>query len=211
MATTDTQTAADVAAAASAAQTAATQAAAAANQAASAASTATQAAQQTGAGQTDVSAGYRSGGAEVTSDVGQAEAYLLNMKHRADQTMENDALLRQVALEGLRRSNRNAEDFDQSLRTIATQSLQSAVSLQNRVSNKAADHDARLQHYAESEVSRTVREGDLATDREWNVNETDALSANIIASLAKNPVFQDSIAGSVAAAVAAALSKKPAA
>jgi len=222
MALGDAQTAAEVAAASVAAQTAATQATAAANQAASAASTATQAAQQTGAGQTDVSAGYRSGGAEVTSDVGQAEAYLLNMKHRVDQTLENDALLRQVAFESLRRSNRNAEDFDQTLRHLATQSLQSAVSLQNRVSNgstdldtrikqNAVDHDGRVRATTESDLSENIRVGKVADDRTWNVNETDAISATLISAMVKNPVFQDAIAGAVAAAVAAAVSNKPSA
>lgn len=151
---------------------------------------------QSGAGQTDVASGYRSSGAEVTSDIGQSEAYILNMKKLVADELDHAANLRAVAADSIGRRARNAEDFDQQLRNLAQQSLTNAVSLQSRVTQKSVDHDARLQHYAESEVARTVREGDLATDRQWNIDE-------VSAAIAKNPVFQDAIAGAVAAAVAA--------
>lgn len=163
--------------------------------------TATQAGSATGVGQTDVAAGYRSSGAEVTSDIAQAEAYIVNMKKLVADELDHAANLRSVAAEAIGRRSRNAEDYDQTLRSLAQQSLQNAVSLQNRVSNKSVDHDARLHNYSEGEISRTVRHSDLAIDRQWNVDEVAEL-------VAKTPVFLDAIAAAVASGVAKAVSKE---
>lgn len=190
---------------AAAAQTAATQAAAAANAAQAAASTATQAASQTGAGQTDVSGAYRSSGAEVTSDVGQAEAYLLNMKKLVADELDHAANLRASAADSIGRRAKNADDFDGQLRAVALQAVQNAVQASQRINADSIDSKVRLQHYAESEVARTVRHSDLAIDRQWNVDEVAEL-------VAKTPVFLDAISGAVAAGVAKAISEtKPAA
>jgi len=166
----------------------------------------------TGANQAGVGASSQGAGADVGMDIGQTEAYTVNMKKLVADELDHAANLRSVALEALRRSQRNAEDYDQTLRNIATQSLQSAVTLQNRVSNgstdldtrikqNSVDHDGRVRGIVEGEVSRTVRHSDLAIDRQWNIDE-------VSASIAKNPVFQDAIAGAVAAAVAAATASK---
>lgn len=133
----------------------------------------------TGSQQAEVGAGYRSAGAEVTSDVGQAENYI-------------DALVRKT---------RNAEDFDQAVRAVELQAVANAQALANRVNNLSVDHDNRVRALQEGEISRTVRHSDLAIDRHWNVDEVAAL-------VAKTPVFQDAIAGAVASAVAAVVADK---
>ena len=163
-----------------------------------------QRAAQSGAGQTDVAAGYRSSGAEVTSDVGQAEAYIINMKKLVADELDHAANLRAAAADSNGRRGTAGSDFDAALRSIATQALQNAVQSSQRINADSIDHKVRLQHYAESEVARTVRHSDLAIDRQWNVDEVAQL-------IAKTPVFLDAIAGAVASGVAKAVSEKPAA
>ena len=174
---------------------------------------------QTGAGQAGVGAAQQTAQAETGMDIGQAEAYTVNLKSLVDEHLTHSTNLRAVALESLRRSNRNAEDYDQTLRNLAQQSLQSAVTLQNRIANgstdldtrikqNAVDHDGRVRVVSEVDLSENARVGKIASDRSWNVNETDAISATLIAAMVKNPVFQDAIAGAVAAAVAAAIKKE---
>lgn len=160
-------------------------------------SQASQAGAQTGVGQTDAAAGHRSSGAETTSDIGQAESYTINLKKLTADELDHATNLRDAAT----RRIRNAEDHDQQLRNLAMQSIQNAVNLQNRVNTLSVDHDSRVRAFQEGEVSRTVRHSDLAIDRQWNIDEVAAL-------IAKNPIFQDAIAGTVAAAVAAAMKTK---
>lgn len=119
---------------------------------------------QTGTTQAGAGSLYRSAGAEVTSDIGQAEAYVINLKK-----LVADEL-----------------DHASNLRAIALQALQNAVTLQNRVQNLSVDHDSRLRNFAEGEVSRTVRHSDLAIDRQWNIDEVAmaAISAAIAQAVA---------------------------
>ena len=133
----------------------------------------------TGAQQTEVGAGYRSSGAEVTSDIGQSENYIGQLVRAAG----------------------NTGDFDQAVRAIELQGVANAQALANRVNNLSVDHDTRIRALQEGEVSRTVRHSDLAIDRQWNVDEVAQL-------VAKTAVFQDAIAGAVAAAVAAVVTTK---
>jgi hypothetical protein len=159
----------------------------------------------TGVAQTDAGATQRAATvqAESVTDVGQGEAYILNMKKLVADELDHASNLRAAAADSIGRRSRNAEDYDQTLRHLAQQSLQSAVSLQSRIVNDSVDHKVRLQHYAESEVARTVRHSDLAIDRQWNVDEVAEL-------VAKTPVFLDAIAGAVAAGVAKAVAEKQA-
>lgn len=139
----------------------------------------------TGSQQAEVGAGYRSAGAEVTSDIGQAEAYITNMKRLVASELDFDSALRSVALQSIQGA-------------VARDNLvqNNALTLSNRVNNLSVDHDSRIRAFQEGEISRTVRHSDLAIDRQWNIDEVAAL-------VAKTPVFQDAIAGAVAAAVAA--------
>jgi len=123
------------------------------------------------------------------------------MKKLVADELDHASNLRAAAADSIGRRSRNAEDYDQTLRNMAQQSLQSAVSLQSRIVNDSVDHKTRLQHYAESEVARTVRHSDLAIDRQWNVDEVAEL-------VAKTPVFLDAIAGAVAAGVAKAVAEQ---
>ena len=172
---------------------------------------ASQSASQTGAAQggvqTDAGAGYRSSGAESISDIGQAEAYISQLKRLIAMELNRDA----VALTSHQRHERNAEDFDHSLRQTALQAVQNAVVLQNRVNNSSADldvrvknlsvdHDSRVRALQEGELARTVRHSDLAIDRQWNIDEVAEL-------VAKTPVFLDAIAGAVASGVAKAMAE----
>lgn len=165
---------------------------------------------QTGVGQADVAAGYRSAGAETTSDIGQAEAYGINMKKLVADELDHAANLRSIAAEAIGRRSRNAEDYDHALRQTAIQAVQNAVTLSNRVNNSSADmdlrvkslsidHDSRVRALQEGELARTVRHSDLAIDRQWNIDE-------VAASIAKNPVFQDAVAAAVVAALAVSTS-----
>ena len=142
-------------------------------------STTASAGSATGAQQTEVGSGYRSAGAEVTSDIGQAENYI-------------GQLIRESQTSG---------DYDNAVRAIELQGVANAQALANRVNNLAIDHDTRVRALQEGEISRTVRHSDLAIDRQWNVDEVAQL-------VAKTAVFQDAIAGAVAAAVAAVVSAK---
>jgi len=179
---------------------AAEQAAASARAAADAAQAATATSASQGGQQTDVGAGYRSSGAEVTSDIGQAEAYMLNMKRLVAMELNRDSASQNM----VQRRERNGEDHDQNLRQLTVQLMQGAVSLQGRVNNLAISHDGRIRAFQEGEVARTVRNSDLAIDRQWNVDEVAEL-------VAKTPVFLDAIAGAVAAGVAKAMTvEKPA-
>ena len=77
--------------------------------------------------------------AESVTDVGQGEAYLLNMKRLVASELNYDAFLNGQA----QRIVAGAITFDGQLQTLALQSLQNAITLQNRVNNNAIDSDGR--------------------------------------------------------------------
>jgi len=77
----------------------------------------------------------------------------------------------------------DAQSHFNTQQTIATQALQNAVETANMVSKQA------------------VRHGDLAIDRQWNVDEVAQLVAQV-------STFKDAIAAAVAAAVNEALKAK---
>lgn len=72
------------------------------------------------------------------------------------------------------------------LNNLATQALQNAIETANMVSKQA------------------VRHADIAIDRQWNVDEQGYQAGDIL----RDVTFKDAIAGAVAAAVAAVVSKK---
>ena len=200
--TTPAETASDVAASQAGAQTGAAQA--------GAGTAAQQAGAQTGQGQASTGAAYQSAGAETISDVGQAEAYLLNMKRLVANELNHDADLNQVLVTSAQRLARNAEDFDTQVRNLSLRALQlgqlsleNAVALANRVNNASVDLDTRIKQEAAthdkqinantiSERERTVRGGDAGDVIRW-------------AALSDNPIYQDLI--SAAAAKVAELSQ----
>lgn len=178
---------------------------------AGAGSAAQQAASQTGQAQAGSGSSYQSSGAEATSDIGQAEAYVTNLKRLVAGELNVDAHLQQILLTSAQRIARNAEDHDAQLRAFALNAvslgqtaLQNAVALANRVNNASVDLDTRVKQNGEthdrqmdaictSERERTVRGGDAGDVIRW-------------AALSDNPVFQDAITAAVAKAMAAAKS-----
>lgn len=79
----------------------------------------------------------------------------------------------------------DAHGYDMSARNIATQALQNAVETANMVGKQA------------------VRHGDIAIDREWNVDEQGYTAAEIL----QSNTFKDAIAAAVSVAVNEAVAK----
>jgi hypothetical protein len=68
----------------------------------------------------------------------------------------------------------------------------------DRLVSNSLDHVKDVQHLALQSLRGSHNEHNIAVDREWNVDEVAEL-------VAKTPVFQDAIAGAVAAGVAKAI------
>lgn len=102
-------------------------------------------------------------GAEVTSDIGQAEAWIANLKG-----MHED-----------RRSHQARID------TLAESRIASALALQTRTDNDAQNHSINMNAIAIAEAHETVRIGKLAGDRIWNLDEQTWLAAAGMTGIAK--------------------------
>lgn len=176
---------------------------------AGAGSAAQQAGTQTGQAQSGAGAAAQGSLAqeETVADVGQGEAYILNMKRLVASELSLDAHLNQVLVASAQRLARNAEDHDNQLRQLAMTSLSNAVALANRVNNSAIDLDNRikqnavdadgrktgndeqfdknLDNVAISERERTVRNGDvLDVIREAGVSADSLVYQDVIERLA---------------------------
>lgn len=128
----------------------------------------TQAGAQTGGSQAGAGAGYQSAGAEVTSDVGQAEAYILNMKRLVEEGQNLDALSHQILVAAAQRISGAAGDFDAQVRKLSLDALAlgnvalgNAVSLANRQNDNGAETDKKVDSINQSERERTLRNGDV--------------------------------------------------
>ena len=113
-------------------------------------------------------------------EVGKDEAWFANIKRTYDE-------YQQESLESIRRSRdylgkilSDAQQHDNVRQNIADQALQNAVETANMVSKQA------------------VRHGDIAIDRQWNVDEVSALTA-------KSGVQADAVVALVLKAVGDAL------
>ena len=120
---------------------------------------------------------------ETEPEIGRDEAWFANVKRTYDE-------YQQESLESIKRNRSyvdkvlsDGQQNDNVRQNIANQALQNAVETANMIGKQA------------------VRHGDVAIDRQWNVDEVAAL-------VAKTPVYLDAIAAAVAAAVSEALSKK---
>lgn len=116
-------------------------------------------------------------------EIGKDEAWFSNVKRTYDEYQHE-------SLESIKRNRSyvdkvisDAQQSDNARQNIANQALQNAVESANMVAKQA------------------IRHGDVAIDRQWNVDEVAQL-------VAKTPVFLDAISAAVAAAVNASLSKK---
>ena len=113
---------------------------------------------------------------EVESDIGQAEAWVGNIKRTYDE-------FQQESLETIRQQRTlftklltDAQQNDNTRQNIANQALQNAVESANMIGKQA------------------VRHGDIAIDRQWNLDEVSSV-------VARSGVFSDAIASAAAAAV----------
>lgn len=100
---------------------------------------------------------------ENIADIGQAEAWMLNMKRTVANELDHDVASRDVQ----NRRTRNAEDHDQGLRS---EQLQSII--------QARTHQANLN-------AQVITARDLWIDRQANVDETNAFAAALGAAVAK--------------------------
>lgn len=121
--------------------------------------------------------------AEREFETGKDEAWFANIKRTFDE-------YQQVSLDLLRKINAHydklvsdAQQHDNTKQIIAEQALQNAVVTANMVEKQA------------------VRHGDIAIDRQWNIDEVSALSA-------KSGVQADAFVVLLAEKVAAILNKK---
>ena len=94
-------------------------------------------------------------GAETTADIGQSEAYTLNLKSVVDG-------YHQLGM----RLQSNALTQDQQLHTVALQALQNAVTTADMV------------------AKQTTRHHDIAIDRQWNLDEVASRSVLDTAAIA---------------------------
>lgn len=118
-------------------------------------------------------------------NVDRSTAWAANWKRTYDEYQD-------VALNTIRQGQRYAEKvlsdaqtFDNQRQNIATQALVNAVETANMVGKQA------------------VRHGDVAIDRQWNVDEQNTA----VASIWNNETFKEAIRGAVAAAVADSMKK----
>ena len=86
-----------------------------------------------------------------------------------------------------------SQDYDATLKNIAAQALQNAVTVANRIAQNGAETDNMVGKQA-------VRHAEIAIDRQWNQDEVSSLTA-------KTGLQQDTIAGIVAVAVAETLTQ----
>jgi hypothetical protein len=120
----------------------------------------------TGTSQADVASAYRSAGAEVMSDIGQAEAYTVNMKRLVASELDHDQFIRA----NRERLIRNGEDDDQTLRNQGARSIEQSLQLQAKLNDQYLAYVAGLQATSISERERTVRVGDVANENMWSGN-----------------------------------------
>ena len=116
-------------------------------------------------------------------EIGKDEAWFANVKRTYDEFLE-------ISLAGTRQNRvhfdkvlSDAQQYDNARQVMANQALQNSVETANMVAKQA------------------VRHGDLAIDRQWNIDEVSNLSA-------KSGVQADTIVATMAVLVARELSKK---
>ena len=117
---------------------------------------------------------------ERTYDIGEGEAWKFNMKRMADEYQHE-------SLESIRRNRTHIDKVvtdqqqnDNFKQNVANQALQNAVETANMVSKQA------------------VRHGDIAIDRQWNLDEVAGFAQKVLSGI-QDPA--------VAAAMAAAIAK----
>lgn len=184
---------------------------------AGAGSAAQQSGTQTGQAQSGAGAAAQGAGAlaqeETVSDVGQGEAYLVNMKRLVENALTADNVGLQVLMGQAQRLSVAALDHDARLRTLAETSLANAVALANRVNNDAGSlSNAQNQESLKSSVRADDNAGTYdkgmdangIAERERTVRGGDAGDVIRWGHLATQPFFQDLVEAIATKAVAKA-------
>jgi hypothetical protein len=148
---------------------------------------------QTAASQAAATAAGALAQEETVADVGQGEAYILNMKRIVENALTFDEQIKQIALQNLQ---------------LGQVSLQNAVALANRVSNGAIDLDVRVKQ--DSLDTKVKTEGVAHSEREETIRDGKAMDVIREMSLSENPVMQDAIVAGMVAAVDRYLAKSKA-
>lgn len=118
----------------------------------------------------------------IDSDIGQGEAWSVNLKMLVEDAMEN--------------IRRNRLHFDKMI--TAAQSHDDDVRLLSLTALKNAVTDS------ESIRARSMDHWGTMFDKQVNINETDALAVGMVQSLSKNPVQLDALAGLIIQSMAKA-------
>lgn len=157
-----------------------------------------QAGAQTGAAQAGAGAAGQLAQEETVSDVGQGEAYILNMKRLVENALNMDEQLKQVLVRAAQRSANAEGDFDGQVRKLSldalvlgNQALANAVALAGKTNSDAQQHGKNIDSINQSERERTLRNGDmLDVIREAGVSADttvfqDAIEAAVVKALTK--------------------------
>lgn len=152
----------------------------------------------TGAGATTRGAGAESGSSgaqtDTTQNIAENEAYIINMKRTVANELDYDVdarshreRMRRNGEDLDQRKSRNGEDYDQSMRELTQQHFQNAIETHDKAAQMGLDFRAGLQAQTLAERERTVRHGDLASDRMWNMDEVSmaALSSTVAVAVAQ--------------------------
>lgn len=121
------------------------------------------------------------GGVDLAQDIGQAEAYTVNMKRLVAGELDFSEFMRTIAATDAGRRSANAADQDDRRGRNGEDNDDERAKLGNLALANAVYNSDQLAKIQLSERERTVRHSDLAIDRQWNVNETDALATALIA------------------------------
>ncbi len=106
---------------------------------------------------------------DVVGDINQGEAYATNMKMLVAAEFGHFQRLATYAEQALKDSL-----------SISNQIAQNAVSNANQIGQSHANNQVNANNSLDSERQRTIRHGDVATDRTWNIDEqTHAVSQMI--------------------------------
>ena len=122
----------------------------------------------------------------ASSQHSQNEAWFANVKRTYDEYQQESLETIRTQRNYLQKVLSDAQQSDNVRQNIANQALQNAVETANMVSKQA------------------VRHGDIAIDRQWNVDEQGYTAAEIL----RDNTFKDAIAAAVAVAVNDAVKNK---
>jgi len=122
-------------------------------------------------------------GREREYETGKDEAWFSNIKRTYDEYQHE-------SLESIRRNRsyvdkvmHDAQQYDNQRQNIANQALQNAVETANMVSKQAVTHTSNTHETANMTGKQANRHGDIAIDRQWNVDEQGYQSLEILKTL----------------------------